>query len=152
MLKIRLTRMGKKHQPSYRVVVTPKENPVKGQYLDLVGTYNPLKEEINLELEKIGQWLDKGALPSERVARLLAKAGLKHKSIIVKHYQPKAKTVVMEPVAEKENQSDEDVVTESTDVEETPSTDSQSSAEEAKEGTDEANDQPDQPKNSDNAE
>ncbi len=91
MLKIRLTRIGKKHQPSYRIVVIPKERPVAGQYLDLVGTYNPLREELSVNNERVTEWLNKGAKPSERVARLLTKVGLKHNSIVVKRYSPKVK-------------------------------------------------------------
>lgn len=91
MLKIRLTRVGKKHQPSYRIVVTPKENPALGQYIDLLGTYNPLKGSVSLDTEKALAWLNKGAQPSERLARLLEKAGVSHKSIVVKRYQPKPK-------------------------------------------------------------
>lgn len=91
MLKIRLTRIGKKHQPSYRIVVTPKENPALGQYLDLVGTYNPLKGDVKIDNEKAIEWLNKGAKPSDRVARLMEKVGLKHNSIVVKHYTPKPK-------------------------------------------------------------
>ncbi len=91
MLKIRLTRMGKKHQPSYRIVVMPKERPVAGQYLELVGTYNPLKEELSVNNDRVMEWLNKGAKPSDRVARLLSKVGLKHTSIVIKHYAPKPK-------------------------------------------------------------
>lgn len=91
MIKIRLTRIGKKHQPSYRLVVTPKENPAKGQYLELLGTYNPLQNHIAFDSDKVMAWLNKGAQPSNRVARLLDKAGLKHKSIIVKQFVPKPK-------------------------------------------------------------
>lgn len=91
MLKIRLTRMGKKHQPTYRIVVTPKENPVAGQYIDLLGTYDPIKADVKIDNAKALEWLNKGAQPSERVARLLTNAGVQHKSVVVKVYQPKAK-------------------------------------------------------------
>jgi len=89
MLKIRLTRVGKKHQPSYRMVVTPKENPVQGQYLDLVGTYNPIKAEVKINQEKVLEWLNKGAQPSDRISRLLTQAGITHKLITVKVYEPR---------------------------------------------------------------
>lgn len=91
MIKIRLTRIGKKHQPSYRLVVTPKENPAKGQYLELLGTYNPIQDQIAFDTDKVMAWLNKGAQPSDRVARLFDNAGLKHKSIIVKKFVPKPK-------------------------------------------------------------
>lgn len=96
MVKIRLTRMGKKHQPSYRIIVTPKSNPRQGNYLDLIGTYNPLKNEVAINSERALEWLNKGAQPSDRVARLFDKAGIKHKSIVVKFYQPKAAEVAEE--------------------------------------------------------
>lgn len=101
MLKIRLTRMGKKHQPAYRVVVTPKETPTQGGYLENLGLYNPIQGVFQVNAEKTMEWLNKGAMPSERVARLLDKAGLKHKSIVVKTYVPKPKEEVAEeaPVA-----------------------------------------------------
>lgn len=107
MLKIRLTRMGKKHQPSYRIVVTPKEHPVSGQYLDLVGTYNPIKGEVAIDNDKAVEWLNKGAQPSERVARLLDKAGVTHKSVTVKHYAPKPQEEVAEEAAPVETASEE---------------------------------------------
>ncbi len=124
MLKIRLTRMGKKHQPHYRIVVTPKENPAQGQYLDLLGTYNPLKEDVSINTERALEWLNKGAQPSDRVARLLTTAGVSHRSIVVKTYQPKPKE---EPKAEAEAPANiaEEVADESAAevTEETPSTD-----------------------------
>ncbi len=98
--------MGKKHQPTYRIVVTPKDNPVQGQYLDLLGTYNPIKQDVQIDTEKAVEWLNKGAQPSERLARLLSKAGVSHKSIVIKTYTPKPKEEVKEeapaeaPVAE----------------------------------------------------
>jgi small subunit ribosomal protein S16 len=102
MLKIRLTRMGKKHQPTYRIVVTPKENPVAGTYIDLLGTYNPIKGDVQIDTEKAIAWLNKGAQPSERLARILSKAGVQHKSVVVKVYTPKAKEeeAVEAPVTE----------------------------------------------------
>lgn len=108
MLKIRLTRMGKKHQPTYRIVVTPKEHPVSGTYVDLIGTYDPIRAQVNIDTEKAIAWLNKGAQPSERIARLLDKAGVKHKSITVKHYTPKAK----EEVATEAAPAAEETVTE----------------------------------------
>lgn len=116
MLKIRLTRMGKKHQPSYRIVVMPKENPVAGRYIDLIGTYNPLKEQVQIDTEKAVEWLNKGAQPSERIARLLSKAGVKHNSVVVKMYTPKPKE---EPKAEAATTPAESEVTDET-AEETP--------------------------------
>lgn len=89
MVKIRLTRIGKKHQPSYRIVATDKANPVAGEYLELIGTYNPIRSLLDVNKEKALNWLNKGAQPSERVARLFKQSGLEHKSIVIKHYKPK---------------------------------------------------------------
>jgi small subunit ribosomal protein S16 len=106
MLKMRLTRIGKKHSPAYRIVVTPKENPALGQYLDLVGTYNPIKEELSVNKELALEWLNKGVLPSDRVARLLKKSGVEHKSIVIKNFvgkpksEPKAEKPTAAPIAE----------------------------------------------------
>lgn len=92
MLKMRLTRIGKKHQPAYRIVVTPKENPALGEYLDLIGTYNPIKEELQINNELALNWLNKGVKPSDRVARLLQKSGVAHKSIVIKNFVGKPKS------------------------------------------------------------
>ncbi len=125
MLKIRLTRMGKKHQPTYRVVVTHKDTPAQGGYLENLGLYNPIKGVFDVNSEKAMEWLNKGAQPSERVARLLDKAGLKHKSIVVKTYTPKPKeeAVVEEaPVAPEaaEETTEEALAEEAAPTEETP--------------------------------
>ena len=72
-VKIRLHRVGAKHQPSYRIVVTPALTPRDGSYLDQVGFYNPVTEPTTLRIdnEKTIAWLRKGAQPTDRVARLL---------------------------------------------------------------------------------
>lgn len=73
MLVIRLKRVGKKHQPEFRIVVAQKEAPVKGKYVDAVGYYHPKTKELKLDKDKVGLWLKKGAQPSNTVAKLLAK-------------------------------------------------------------------------------
>jgi small subunit ribosomal protein S16 len=108
MLKIRLTRMGKKHQPTYRIVVAAKEKPVRGDYLDLLGTYNPLKGDVQIDKEKALEWLNKGAQPSERLARLLTSAGVKHPSVVVKMYTPKPKEEVAKETPNSKNQNPKD--------------------------------------------
>lgn len=133
MLKIRLTRMGKKHQPSYRIVVTPKENPARGQYTDLLGTYNPIAEQLDVNKEKAMEWLNKGAQPSERVARLLTKSGMTHRSLVVKVYQPKPKE---EPKAEEATpatkaETDEEVGAETEATTETTENSTEAPTEEA---------------------
>ena len=73
MLMIRLARFGKKKMPSYRVVVTDKRRPRNGRFVEVVGTYNPLKKpaEIKLNAERIQYWLGCGAQPSDTVRSFL---------------------------------------------------------------------------------
>ncbi len=65
--------MGAKHQPSYRIVITPALTPRDGSYLDQVGFYNPVTEPMTLRIDnaKAIAWLRKGAQPTDRVVRLL---------------------------------------------------------------------------------
>jgi small subunit ribosomal protein S16 len=78
MVRIRLRRMGLKAQPSYRLVVTDKENPRDGRFLEIVGFYNPRTNPTTLSLEeaRIYDWMAKGAQPTESVAQLFKSAGL----------------------------------------------------------------------------
>ena len=73
MLSIRLARVGKKKMPSYRIVVIDKRRPRNGRFVEIVGTYNPLKNpaEIKLEAERIKYWLGRGAQPSDTVGSFL---------------------------------------------------------------------------------
>ena len=73
MLAIRLSRIGKKKRPFYRVVVTEKTRPRNGRFLEIVGTYDPLKKpaEIKLDAERIKYWLGCGAQPSDTVRSFL---------------------------------------------------------------------------------
>ncbi len=73
MVSIRLARIGKKKKPSYRVVVIEKRNARNGRFVEIVGTYDPLKDpaEIKLEAERIKYWLGKGAQPSNTVRSFL---------------------------------------------------------------------------------
>lgn len=72
-VKIRLTRVGSKKNPIYRVVVADSRSPRDGKFIEIVGRYNPQTEPSTIELDetKIKDWLGKGAQPSEAVARLL---------------------------------------------------------------------------------
>jgi small subunit ribosomal protein S16 len=78
-LVIRLTRVGAKKRPQYRVVVADSRYPRDGRYLERLGTYNPMlakDKRVDLELDRVKHWLSKGAQPSDRVARFLDAAGL----------------------------------------------------------------------------
>ena len=78
MLRIRLRRVGKKKQPSYRLVVADSRAPRDGAFIETIGTYNPLTEPatITVDEEKARAWLAKGAVASDRVARILAGRGI----------------------------------------------------------------------------
>ncbi len=73
MLAIRLMRMGAKKKPAYRVVVKEKLSKRDGAYIENVGTYNPTREpaEVNLNLERVRYWMERGAQPTPTVERLI---------------------------------------------------------------------------------
>ncbi len=77
-VKIRLTRLGRKKKPFYRIVVANSESPRDGKFLDVVGTYDPLQEPaaITINNEKLQDWLGKGALPTTTVKNLIKKAAV----------------------------------------------------------------------------
>ena len=77
-VKIRLMRVGKKKQPSYRVVVADSRSARDSRSIETLGHYNPRSEpiELNIDADKAKAWLAKGALPSDTVARLLRSAGV----------------------------------------------------------------------------
>ena len=77
-VKIRLKRMGAKKAPFYRVVVADARYPRDGRFIEEIGTYNPLTEtaEINIDAEKAQKWIGNGAQPTEIVKKLLKKAGI----------------------------------------------------------------------------
>jgi small subunit ribosomal protein S16 len=70
---MRLTRVGSKKNPIYRVVVADSRSPRDGKFIDIVGRYNPQTEPSLIELDegKVKEWLGKGVQPSEAVSRLL---------------------------------------------------------------------------------
>lgn len=74
MLKLRLTRTGKKKQPTYRIVVMENLSRRDGRSIDLVGYYNPLTKESSFDVAKIRKWLSIGVQPTETVQNLLKKS------------------------------------------------------------------------------
>ncbi len=76
-VRIRLTRMGKKKQPTYRVVVTDSRRPRDGAYIEQIGVYDPRRAPslIEIDNDRALDWLRKGAQPTERVQKLLALSG-----------------------------------------------------------------------------
>ena len=77
-VKIRLMRMGKKKQPTYRVVVADGRSPRDGRYIEILGQYRPREEPSHFVVndDKILAWLQKGAQPTDQVHRLLVNAGI----------------------------------------------------------------------------
>ena len=77
-VKMRLTRMGAKKAPFYRVIVADSRSPRDGRFIDTIGTYNPLANpvEIKIDSEKAKKWLGNGAQPTETVKALLKKSGI----------------------------------------------------------------------------
>ena len=72
-VKIRLTRLGDKKAPFYRVVVADSRSPRDGRFIDNIGTYNPLTDpaEIKIDVEKAQKWIANGAQPTDTVKKLL---------------------------------------------------------------------------------
>ena len=80
-VKLRLTRMGKKKQPTYRVVAIDSRTKRDGEYIELIGTYNPLTKPATVKLnEEVAlKWLKEGAIPSDTVKNLFKEAGIMKK-------------------------------------------------------------------------
>jgi small subunit ribosomal protein S16 len=81
MLKIRLARGGAKKRPYYSIVIADSHSARDGRFIEKVGTFNPLlakdnAERVTLKLERIQDWLKKGAQPTDRVARFLSAEGM----------------------------------------------------------------------------
>ena len=77
-VRIRLTRKGTKKRPFYRIVVAHSEAPRDGKFLEIIGTYNPLTDpaEIQIDPERLREWLDRGAQPTDTVRNLIKQKGL----------------------------------------------------------------------------
>jgi small subunit ribosomal protein S16 len=80
-LKIRLARGGSKHRPYYNVVIADSRFARDGRFIEKIGSYNPLlakddAKRVVIDLEKAKEWIKKGALPTDRVARFLGAAGV----------------------------------------------------------------------------
>ena len=99
-LKIRFARAGTKKRPFYRMVVADSRSPRDGRIIERIGSYNPLlphdhKDRVIVVEERLKHWMKMGALPSDRIARLLSKKGLVAAPAIpanqTKKNQPRAK-------------------------------------------------------------
>jgi small subunit ribosomal protein S16 len=78
VLKIRLRRTGARKRPNYRLVVAEATAPRDGQFIEIIGFYDPLTDPatVRIDGDKAKSWLGKGAQPTERVARLFAREGI----------------------------------------------------------------------------
>lgn len=94
MLAIKLQRIGKKHQPSYRLVVALKRSKMAGPPVEYLGSYNPRSKEVSFDKEKILYWISKGAEPTVTVHNLFIKNQIisgKKKLVKMPSVQPKSK-------------------------------------------------------------
>ena len=79
-VKLRLTRMGAKKRPTYRIVATDSRRPRDGQYIELIGTYSPIDDsKVKINEEVALKWLNNGAIPTDTVKNLFSKAGIMKK-------------------------------------------------------------------------
>ncbi|MEX3316540.1 30S ribosomal protein S16 [Sulfitobacter sp. PS-8MA] len=84
-MKIRLARGGSKKRPFYRIVAADSRMPRDGRFIEKLGTYNPLlpkdsEDRVKMDVEKVQEWIAKGAQPTERVVRMLEAAGVREKA------------------------------------------------------------------------
>ena len=77
-VRLRLTRVGSKKNPIYRVVVADSRSPRDGRFIEIIGRYNPQTDPSTIELDedKVKDWLSKGAQPSDAVSKLIKVAGI----------------------------------------------------------------------------
>ena len=95
-VKIRLTRLGDKKNPFYRIVVADSKSPRDGKFIEVLGTFNPLTKpaEIKVDKELVKSWLSKGATPTDTAKAVLVQAG----AMQADKFKPKANT---KPAAQK---------------------------------------------------
>ncbi|GHF57767.1 30S ribosomal protein S16 [Seohaeicola zhoushanensis] len=84
-MKIRLARGGSKKRPSYRIVAADSRMPRDGRFIEKLGTYDPMlpkddENRVKMNVERVQHWLNLGAQPTDRVARMLEAAGLRGKT------------------------------------------------------------------------
>ncbi len=89
MVKIRLKRFGKKQRPYYRIVAIKARTKRQGDSLEDLGSYDPIKKTINVEVDKIKAWLDKGAQPTDTVKNILVKNKVIKAEVHTKKYNSK---------------------------------------------------------------
>jgi small subunit ribosomal protein S16 len=115
MLTIRLQRRGRKNDPSFRVIVVDsKQGPKSGKFIDLVGSYDPRTDRIDLQAERIQNWMKNGAQVSDTVHNLLVTKGViegKKRNVLPRKSPPKKEeeevAAAAAPVAAPEVKSEE---------------------------------------------
>jgi small subunit ribosomal protein S16 len=136
-VKIRLMRVGKKKQPTYRVVVADSRSPRDGRFIEILGQYAPRREPsfVELDTDRAVHWLQHGAQPTEQVAKILDHAGVweafqaatgREAAARPRPKTPKPKAAKRTPVAETPTEPDV-----AADAETSESTDAQPPAEES---------------------
>ncbi|MCS7175538.1 30S ribosomal protein S16 [Pseudothermotoga sp.] len=87
MVRIRLTRLGKRNMPFYRIVVVDSRKKRDGAYIESLGYYNPLRApaDIKVNVERAVEWILKGAQPSDTVRDILSRAGVLKKVHEIKY-------------------------------------------------------------------
>lgn len=82
-VKLRLTRMGRRHRPFFRLNAVESRTPRDGKVLEKLGHYDPIEKDkdkqLVLNLERIKYWLNEGAIPTDTVSQMLVRKGIKHK-------------------------------------------------------------------------
>ena len=128
-IKIRLARAGSKKRPFYRVVAADSRMPRDGRFIEKLGTYNPLLKKddnnrVKLDIDRIKEWLSKGAQTTDRISRLLENLEILPKKIRNNPIKAKPKKEVEEPKAEEtptEEPKAEETTTEATYAEDNAS-------------------------------
>ncbi|GEO85870.1 MULTISPECIES: 30S ribosomal protein S16 [Alphaproteobacteria] len=106
-LKIRLARGGSKKRPYYQIVVADARSPRDGRFLEKVGSWNPMlgkddEKRVELNAERINEWLAKGAQPTDRVLKFLAEAGIAQRDVRSNPEKGKPGKKALERIKEKE--------------------------------------------------
>jgi len=106
MLKIKLQRVGKKHDPSYRVVVTDRRTgPKSNKHVEILGHYDTIRKTKELKEDRIKYWISKGAKPTDTVYNILVKAGVIEGK--VKNVLPKKSPIIDEEALAKQKAEEE---------------------------------------------
>jgi len=120
-VKLRLMRMGKKKQPTYRVVAADSRSPRNGRFIEIIGTYEPRQDPsvIKIDNERAVHWLSHGAQPTERVEKLLKISGAwtEHTGETVETAVPERATKKSAKQLEKEREAAEASTTDDADSE-----------------------------------